>query len=128
MLSSFRYASWQEQTPEQQAWAEALRSYCVNHDSEAPVSYWCDKEDESRDIASGTRPEIWVGSLSDYNHGFLYGMWIAVYQEPEEIQERIAWILRTSPTTRRYGDIAEEWGIFESAMSNQALLFSMSQT
>lgn len=106
------YASWQEHTSEQQAWVEALRAYCANRDSEAPVSYWGD-DGECRDIASGDRPEIWVGSLSDYNHGFLHGMWVAADQEPDEIHEQIAWILRTSPATRRYGDIAEEWGIFD---------------
>ncbi|MCA1604024.1 MAG: antirestriction protein ArdA [Acidobacteria bacterium] len=106
------YATWQEHTPEQQTWAEALRSYCLGRDSEAPVSYW-GEEDERPDIASGDRPEIWVGSLSDYNHGFLHGMWVAADQEPEAIQEQIAWILRTSPATQRYGEIAEEWGIFD---------------
>lgn len=108
------YATWQDQTPEQQTWAEALRSYCTTRSSEAPVPYWCDEEeDRSSDRASGIRPEIWVGSLSDYNHGFLHGMWIAADQEPAEIHEQIAWILRTSPATRRYGDIAEEWSIFD---------------
>lgn len=72
------YTGWQNQTPEQQAWVEALRSYCATRTSETPVSYWCDEEeDRSHDIASGTRPEIWVGSLNDYNHGFLHGMWIS---------------------------------------------------
>lgn len=108
------YATWQEQTPEQQVWAEALRSYCVNRGSEAPVAYWCE-ETENREIASGSRPEIWVGSLSDYNHGFLHGMWIAADQEPDEIHEQIAWLLQTSPAARRYGDVAEEWGIFDYA-------------
>lgn len=40
-------------------------------------------------------------------------MWIAADQEPEEIQEQISWILRTSPSARRYGEVAEEWGIFD---------------
>jgi hypothetical protein len=98
------YVGWQEHTEEQQVWVEALRSYCLGRDSEAPVSYWCD-DGECRNIASGDGPEIWVGSLSDYNHGYLHGMWIAADQEPEEIQEQIAWILRTSPAARRYGEV-----------------------
>ena len=64
-----------EHTPEQQAWVEALRSYCLGRGSEAPVAYW--GEDESRDVARGDRPEIWVGSLSDYTNMVLHGMWIA---------------------------------------------------
>ncbi|MGH7869940.1 MAG: antirestriction protein ArdA [Candidatus Dormibacteraceae bacterium] len=48
-----------------------------------------------------------------YNHGCLHGTWIAADQEPEAIHEQIAWILRTSPAARRYGEVAEEWGIFD---------------
>lgn len=106
------YARWDEHTEEQQAWAEALRSYCLGRGSEAPVAYW-GEDNESRDVARGDRPEIWVGSLSDYTNGVLHGMWVAADQEPEEIHEQIAWILRTSPTARRYGEVAEEWGIFD---------------
>lgn len=104
------YADWQEQTPEQQGWVEALRSYCAQRDSELPIRHWCEEERASR---SGIQPEIWVGSLTDYNAGLLHGMWIDADQEPDELQEQIGWILRTSPTARSEGTVAEEWAIFD---------------
>lgn len=59
------------------------------------------------------RPKIWVGSLSDYNNGILHGEWIDAAREPDEIWADVHRMLANSPTTARYGDPAEEWGIFD---------------
>ena len=58
-------------------------------------------------------PRIWVGSLSDYNNGVLHGEWIDATQDEAEVYEQIAEMLAASPTTARYGDLAEEYGIFD---------------
>lgn len=58
-------------------------------------------------------PRIWVGSLSDYNAGILHGEWIDAARESEEIWADIHRMLAASPTTARYGEPAEEWGIFD---------------
>jgi len=58
-------------------------------------------------------PRIWVGSLSDYNNGVLYGEWLDAAREPEELHADIQALLAGSPTTAQYGEPAEEWGIFD---------------
>lgn len=106
------YADWQNHTPEQQEWAEALRKYCAARDDELPVSHWCE---ERADTPSGVHPEIWVDSLTDYEAGIGHGMWISAHQEPEAILAQIKWILRTSPTARASGSPAEGWLITETS-------------
>lgn len=54
------------------------------------------------------KPRIWVGSLSDYNNGILFGQWIDADREPDEIWQDIQDLLARSPTPG-----AEEWGIFD---------------
>lgn len=58
-------------------------------------------------------PRIYVASLSDYNAGVLHGRWIDATDDAEAIQEQIGEMLRASPITARYGDIAEEWAIHD---------------
>lgn len=58
-------------------------------------------------------PRIYVASLSDYNAGVLHGRWIESGDGEELMQEQIAEMLRTSPTTALYGDKAEEWAIHD---------------
>ena len=58
-------------------------------------------------------PRIYVASLSDYNAGILHGRWIGADQPGDEIHEDIAVMLADSPTTRRYGEVAEEWAIHD---------------
>jgi antirestriction protein len=60
-----------------------------------------------------SRPRIWVGSLSDYNNGALYGVWLDAAREPEEIQADIDVMLAASPWTAQTGEPAEEWGFFD---------------
>lgn len=59
------------------------------------------------------RPQIWVGSLSDYNNGILYGEWLDAGREPDEIHADITRILAGSPTAAETGQPAEEWAIFD---------------
>lgn len=58
-------------------------------------------------------PRIYVASLSDYNDGILHGTWLQADQESDDLQEAITEMLAASPTTRRYGDPAEEWAIHD---------------
>ena len=59
------------------------------------------------------RPQIWVGSLPDYNAGILHGDWIDATQTVHAIREQVASILAASPTMAEPGDPADEWGIFD---------------
>jgi len=58
-------------------------------------------------------PRIYVASLSDYNAGILHGRWLDATAQPEDIERQISEMLTDSPTTRRYGDVAEEWAIHD---------------
>ncbi len=58
-------------------------------------------------------PRIWVGSLSDYNNGQLYGAWIDAAREPQAIEADIQAMLAGSPWTARTGEPAEEWGVLD---------------
>jgi len=53
-------------------------------------------------------PRIYVASLSDYNEGRLYGVWLDADQEPEELHDAIAGMLQASPSGQ-----AEEWAIHD---------------
>jgi antirestriction protein len=58
------------------------------------------------------RPEIWIGSLADYNNGDLHGGWLDAAREPAEIHADIQDILASGPAARR-GEAPEEWAIFD---------------
>lgn len=58
-------------------------------------------------------PRIYVASLSDYNAGILHGEWVNPGEGAEATYEAITAMLADSPTTRRYGDVAEEWAIHD---------------
>lgn len=58
-------------------------------------------------------PRLYVASLSDYNAGILHGAWIEASGDTEVMQEAIDSMLAASPTTRRYGEVAEEWAIHD---------------
>lgn len=59
------------------------------------------------------RPQIWVGSLSDYNNGILHGEWIDAAREDGEVWADVEAMLARSPTMATTGEPAEEWGIFD---------------
>ena len=58
-------------------------------------------------------PRIYVASLSDYNNGILHGCWMNAGSNAETMQQEVDEMLRSSPTTRRYGEPAEEWAIHD---------------
>jgi antirestriction protein len=68
---------------------------------------------EHADQQETDHPKIWVGSLSDYNNGRLHGEWLDAARSADEIYQDIHRMLAASPTAAKYGDAAEEWGIFD---------------
>ncbi len=48
------------------------------------------------EASSGIVPEIWVGSLADYNAGVLHGVWLDATLEPDELAAAVQFMLRNS--------------------------------
>jgi antirestriction protein len=71
-----------------------------------------DGQPETEDHTLG-KPQIWVGSWLDYNNGVLHGHWIDAARETAEVWADVAAMLAASPTARKYGEVAEDWGIFD---------------
>ncbi|MGL4299652.1 MAG: antirestriction protein ArdA [Candidatus Neomicrothrix subdominans] len=65
-------------------------------------------EIREREPGHGLNPQIWVGSLADYNAGRLHGDWIDAAVEPEQLHAAVQRILAGSKEP-----VAEEWGIFD---------------
>ena len=58
--------------------------------------------------------QIYVASLLDYNASILHGKWIDLDGlSKDDIQEEINQILQTSPYTKQYGEVSEEWAIHD---------------
>ena len=107
------FDGWEQHTPEQQQQVEALRAYIASRENYGPVSHWADED--RTPTPSGIQPEIWVGSLTDYNNGVLHGLWIDADQDVDELREQVGWLLLSSPTARAHREVAEEYGIFDYA-------------
>src|SRR5215468_10906450 len=58
-------------------------------------------------------PQIWVGSLADYNDGRLHGAWLDAARDVAAIQGDIQAMLDASPLARETGHPAEEWTILD---------------
>ena len=56
---------------------------------------------------------IYVACLSSYNNGWLHGKWIDATQGVDHINEEVQTMLKESPVTREYDEIAEEWAIHD---------------
>lgn len=58
---------------------------------------------------------IYVASLSDYNAGFLHGVWVDLTEvaDIDEVWAKVNAMLKASPATKKYGDVAEEWAIHD---------------
>lgn len=56
---------------------------------------------------------IYVACLASYNNGWLHGKWIDASIGYEEVLEEINKMLKESPVTKEYGEIAEEWAIHD---------------
>ncbi len=83
----------------------------MEHDDHQPDT---PKDPSDNERLDEDHPRIWVGSLSDYNDGILHGEWLDAARSADEIQTDIQRMLAASPSTAAYGDVAEEWGIFDS--------------
>ena len=71
------------------------------------------QQEPSREIERRDGPRIYVASLSDYNAGILHGVWLEADDEVEALEQEILAMLKASPTTKRYGDVAEEYAIHD---------------
>ena len=57
---------------------------------------------------------IYVASLSDYNAGILHGRWIDLDgKDTDDLQDEVNAILKDSPYSKQYGEVAEEWAIHD---------------
>jgi antirestriction protein len=79
-----------------------------NNQNEQPI-----EAARSLETLGSKGPRIYVASLSDYNAGILHGSWLRADTEPEELWSGINEMLAASPTTKRYGEVAEEWAIHD---------------
>ncbi len=78
------------------------------HDSEQGHPQAETEPEQRAERPPQARPRIYVASLSDYNAGRLYGVWLEAAQEVEELQAGITAMLETSPEP-----VAEEWAIHD---------------
>lgn len=60
-----------------------------------------------------TKPSIYVACLASYNNGYLHGKWINAAQDRDLVWDEINDMLKDSPVTKLYGEIAEEWAIHD---------------
>lgn len=58
--------------------------------------------------ASGNAPRIWVGSLPDYNNGYLHGDWFDATRDAQELALATQFMLRSSCAPN-----AEEWAVMD---------------
>jgi len=59
--------------------------------------------------------KVYIASLTDYNHGILYGKWIDLEgKDLDELMEEVEEMLSKSPTAEKYGEVAEEWDIHDT--------------
>jgi antirestriction protein len=88
-----------------EAWSNVTRNY---------QQYYAEREayevatGEVGNAPSGVEPQIWVGSLADYNVGFLHGEWFDATREAEELELATRFMLRGSHTSN-----AEEWAVMD---------------
>jgi len=56
---------------------------------------------------------VYVACLAAYNNGWLHGKWIDAAQDYDVFRDEINEMLKASPVTKEYGEIAEEWAIHD---------------
>ena len=86
-------------------WAAVVRG---NERYSAERQAYEDATTGSGDTASGIRPQIWVGSLADYNAGHLHGEWFDATREASELELATQFMLRGSHMPN-----AEEWAVMD---------------
>ncbi len=57
-------------------------------------------------------PRVYIASLTDYNNSILYGEWMDC-DNLSQLESKIEDLLAGSPSTKKYGEIAEEWAIHD---------------
>lgn len=86
----------------------------MNHEQNTPSNEPpTETQRRAEQPADDTEPHIWVGSWLDYNNGILHGQWITAARDADAVAADIAAMLARSPTARKYGEPAEDWGIFD---------------
>jgi len=93
---------WEELQREHDAFTEATRAHAREAGDRDDV------DTHQPETPSSHHPEIWVGSLSDYNSGHLHGVWLDATLDADELQAAIQFMLRNS-----YVSGAEEWAIMD---------------
>lgn len=96
-------ATWDELQREYEAFTDATRGHSRVASDQSQGS-----DQQHAETERDHHPEIWVGSLSDYNNGRLHGVWLDATLKPEELHAAIQFMLRNG-----YDVTAEEWGIFD---------------
>jgi antirestriction protein len=56
---------------------------------------------------------VYVACLAAYNNGWLHGRWINAAQDYDDVLQEVNTMLKDSPVTKEYGEIAEEWDIHD---------------
>lgn len=59
------------------------------------------------------RLAIYAASLLDYNNGILHGAWVDADDDESRMATEVYTMLAKSPTTKQYGEPAEEWAIHD---------------
>jgi len=54
-------------------------------------------------------PSVWIGCLASYNSGRLFGEWVEIPDDAEELREEIKRVLKKSPDP-----FAEEWAFMDN--------------
>jgi len=60
------------------------------------------------DRPSKRTPSVWIGCLAAYNSGRLYGEWVEIPDDAEDLREEIQRVLKGSPEP-----MAEEWAFMD---------------
>lgn len=92
---------WEQLQREHDAFTEATRAHSREPGDRS-------EDDDHAETESDHRPEIWVGSLSDYNNGRLHGVWLDATLDPDDLHHAVQFILRNG-----YTPGAEEWAIMD---------------
>lgn len=87
-------------------WAAIQQEYATFYEQRDAYEH---ATNAANDAPSGHNPQIWVASLSDYNRGNLYGVWLDATLNPDELENAVAFMLRNSPSRD-----AEEYAIFDA--------------
>lgn len=103
----------QNQYGRRSAWVTDSVDELARHWDEAKQEYAAFRTATSARTGNGEAggsagPEIWVGSLSDYNAGILHGAWLDATLDADELGDAVQFMLKNS-----HEPDAEEYGVFD---------------